>query len=154
MNATYFTQRSRAYYRHTAMQQTLGMKKVDTCPTVSDCTVGPAVDAHDNLENERERVIMGFASARYAFLENCANAPLIITRSGPSHVKASVKYRTRDGTALAGADYEAAEGVVNFGPEEMKKTVFIKIHDDNAYEENEEFYVDLFEPTCEDEESN
>jgi len=60
-----------------------------------------------------------------------------------------VKYKTRDGSAHEGSDYEATEGRMVFEPDEMKKKLAIKIHDDNAYEENEEFYVDLSEPLVE-----
>jgi solute carrier family 8 (sodium/calcium exchanger) len=151
MTNSYFTQRSRAYYRHAAMQQTLGMKKVITAvPSTDDYTVTPALDTHDNLENEREKVSMGFDCPRYAFLENCEMANVVLSRKGPTDVRAWVKYKTRDGSAMAGSDYEVAGGTLVFEKEETQKTLGFKIFDDNAYEENEEFYVDLYDPECDE----
>jgi solute carrier family 8 (sodium/calcium exchanger) len=64
-----------------------------------------------------------------------------------------VKYKTRDGTATSVDDYEAAEDVIIFEKGETKKPLLIKIHDDNAYEDNEEFYVDLSDPQILEDES-
>jgi len=154
MASKYFTQRSRAYYRHTAMQQTLGMKKVDSAATgAPECAVTPVLGTSDAADSEREQVLIGFESARYAFLENIGSAPLILTRSGLTNVKASVNYKTRDGTAVAGSDYETSEGTIVFERGETTKTLSIKITDDNAYEENEEFYVDLSQPIIAEESS-
>merc|ERR1719454_340678 len=84
MSAKYFTPRSRAYYRHAAMQQTLGMKKVDTTAPAggSDLAVMPVPEACDNLNQDRIAIQIGFASSRYAFLENCGTAKLILERTG------------------------------------------------------------------------
>jgi solute carrier family 8 (sodium/calcium exchanger) len=87
MTQKYFTNRSRAYYRHTAMQQTFGFKKVDTSVTSApDSTVTAALTTHDNLANERKTVVIGWECARYAFLEDCVHAKVGIVREGAGEV--------------------------------------------------------------------
>lgn len=57
------------------------------------------------------------------------------------------------------ADYIAAEGELEFGPGEVSKHIEIEIVDDQQYERDENFFVDLTdvefipEPTLEDVES-
>ena len=55
-----------------------------------------------------------------------------------------VDYRTEDGTANAGSDYEAAEDMIVFKPGETIRTFKIKILDDDIFEEDEYFRVHLF----------
>lgn len=156
MENEYFHTRSRAYYRHQVGRHLQSTWKKDG--SKEKFSVGPPEltikapdDTHDTIEIDKECVRIGFATARYAFLEACGHARLYLVRDGLTHLRASVKYKTRDGTAREGSDYEASEGIIYFEKEEVRKMLSIKIHDDNAYEENEEFYVDLFDPTCEPE---
>ena len=58
-----------------------------------------------------------------------------LSRSASNAV--SVDYRTADGTATAGADYEAASGTLSFAPGEMAKSVSVATLDD-AHDEGEE----------------
>ena len=58
-----------------------------------------------------------------------------LSRSASNAV--SVDYRTADGTATAGADYEAASGTLSFAPGETSKTVSVTTLDD-AHDEGEE----------------
>merc|ERR1719265_275780 len=71
-----------------------------------------------------------------------------IRRVGEMQRTVKVYYKTRDGSAKAGEDYEHSEGEVVFGPDEVTKEVPINIIDDKAYEDDEEFYVDLKDPIC------
>jgi solute carrier family 8 (sodium/calcium exchanger) len=146
MTAKYFTQRSRAYYHHVAKQKRhTQMARKSIGPP--DLAVAPAICSDEiEKENSVKVVTIGWECARYAFLENCGYAKLILTRTGPDNVQATVKYRTRDGTATSKEDFEAAEGVVTFEAGQTQAVLKIKILDDNAYEENEEFYVDLSDP--------
>jgi solute carrier family 8 (sodium/calcium exchanger) len=150
MISKYFTVRSRAYYAHLSRK---GDKKrhslhvplpefnVVSAPPTSDCAAE---------ERSRKDIFFGFQFAQYAFLENCGNAKITVTRSGYESCKATVKYKTRDGTANSVEDYEAKSGELVFLPGELTQQISIKIHDDNAYEENEEFFIDLSEPAVEE----
>ena len=55
-----------------------------------------------------------------------------------------VNYRTVDGTANAGSDFEYTEDTVRFEPGETVKTIHIPIIDDDVFEEDEYFTVELF----------
>jgi solute carrier family 8 (sodium/calcium exchanger) len=115
--------------------------------------VSKVFDTTDEARRTKEenKVTIGFETARYAFLEDCGHAVLFLTRTGYLGCKATVRYKTRDGTATSVDDYEAVDSVMVFEPGEDRKEMKIKIFDDNAYEENEEFYVDLSEPLVEEE---
>jgi solute carrier family 8 (sodium/calcium exchanger) len=154
MQKKYFTNRSRAYYRHAAMQTTIGGKRKSqiTAEAPPDLAVQQVTETSDTAAADKRAgaVVIGFQCARYAFLEDCGHAVLHVVRSGPAHCKATVKYKTRDGTAKGTDDYTTDEGVLTFEPEDTMKILAIKIRDDNAYEENEEFYVDLSDPSVEE----
>lgn len=57
-----------------------------------------------------------------------------------------VDYRTEDGTANAGSDYEFAEGTLVFKPGETLKEFPVGVIDDDIFEEDEHFYVHLSNP--------
>ncbi|KAK1330020.1 LOW QUALITY PROTEIN: hypothetical protein QTO34_010204 [Cnephaeus nilssonii] len=54
-----------------------------------------------------------------------------------------VDYRTEDGSAKAGSDYEYSEGTLVFKPGETLKELRIGIIDDDIFEEDEHFFVRL-----------
>ena len=54
-----------------------------------------------------------------------------------------VDYRTEDGTANAGSDFEFTTGTLIFQPGESERHIEIKIIDDDVFEEDEHFFVNL-----------
>ena len=54
----------------------------------------------------------------------------VITFDRPSAGVVSLIYTTQDGTALAGSDYVAASGTLNFAPGETAKTVKVQLIND------------------------
>lgn len=54
-----------------------------------------------------------------------------------------VDYKTVDGTANAGSDYKPLVGTLKFNPDETRKNIGIEIVDNDIYEEDEQFYVQL-----------
>lgn len=157
MAQKYFHQRSRAYYRMAAMHKTVNGKKLSQLTAVAppSLTVISPIETCDSIQEERQDrlVSVGFQCSRYAFLESCGHAQLMLLRTGPKHVRVSVKYKTRDGTAKSYEDYIPAEGTIIFEKEETEKLLSIEVVDDNIYEENEEFYVELSDPIVEDKDS-
>jgi len=89
--------------------------------------------------------VISFDSPKYAVLESAGQVNLQLTRTGNSSDRVSIGYKTREGAAKRDSDYEAVEGSLVFEPGQTKKEISIKIVDDTAYEDDEEFYVDLFE---------
>jgi len=57
--------------------------------------------------------------------------------------------RTRDDTAVKDEDYIAIDEQVSFSVGEASKEVEIKIIDDHGWEPDEDFYVELYDPSTE-----
>ena len=66
-----------------------------------------------------------------------------VTMSTPVADRISVRWWTRDGTALAGRDYTAVDEVVSFQPGETSKSISVKTLQDDNTEAVEVFYVSL-----------
>lgn len=62
-----------------------------------------------------------------------------LTLSKPSATPVTLAYATRDGTALAGADYTAVSGTVTFAPGETSRTITIPVLGDTVVEADESF---------------
>ena len=69
-----------------------------------------------------------------------------VTLDAPAQTAVSVRYRTSDGTATAGSDYEAARGTLTFEPGQTSKTVSVAVLDDDLDEGSETFTLALFAP--------
>jgi len=156
MKAQFFSKRSRAYYRHAATEAALHGRSSMTqkSPEPAPGAVSSLKDAgvtSDALAEEKPKNMceIGFTCDRYAFMESCGNAKVAISRSGPTNCKVTVKYITREGTAKQVSDYTHMEGTLTFEKGETQQVLSIAIKDDVAFEEDEEFYVDLSEPTVE-----
>merc|ERR1719343_898933 len=91
-------------------------------------------------------VYLGFENPHYAFLESCVKLQIKIIREGSKDAKVSVNYATREDTATAITDFIPVNGTMIFERGETEKTLEIELVDDNAYEEDEDFHVDLTEP--------
>ena len=80
-------------------------------------------------------------------------ANFVITLDRPSAGVVSMNYATQDGApitgaaaALAGSDYVAASGTLNFAPGETAKTVKVQLINDTLPEGDEAFSLKLSEP--------
>jgi solute carrier family 8 (sodium/calcium exchanger) len=165
MKAQYCTRRNKAYYAHAAMQKALVNKKIDTRFSVA----GPAIVGEENpnagvtkasgtaddaeAEKSSRTIKISFHSETYACLESAGTAKLKVVRTGPMN-KASVKYKTIEGTAKEEKDFIKNEGVLVFEKDVVELELGIKIMNDNAYEEDENFFVELFEPMYADDADN
>eukprot|EP00931_Biecheleriopsis_adriatica_P060257 TRINITY_DN36170_c0_g1_i1.p1 TRINITY_DN36170_c0_g1~~TRINITY_DN36170_c0_g1_i1.p1 ORF type:complete len:1074 (-),score=212.77 TRINITY_DN36170_c0_g1_i1:53-3274(-) len=92
----------------------------------------------------------GFRSSMYAFPEpnhcvlECAGYVYIpVVAKNPPNSAVFIEFSTRDGEAKAGQRYESVSGQLRFSPGEEKKTIEIKILDNDSWDPAEEFYVDL-----------
>jgi uncharacterized protein YegL len=70
-----------------------------------------------------------------------------VTLSNPSTSPIAIKYATQDGTATAGTDYESKTDTLTFQPGETRKTITVKVLNDNVYEGSETFNINLSNPT-------
>jgi ELWxxDGT repeat protein len=70
-----------------------------------------------------------------------------ISLTSPAKQSVTVDYATSDGTARAGADYDAAAGTLTFAPGETTKSVEVGVRGDLVDEGNEDFFVTLRNPS-------
>lgn len=136
-------QKSRAFYRCQATRIMTGAGNV-----LKKHAADQAKRAtHDifsevSLNDFSSKVI--FDPGTYQCLENCGSVALnVVRRGGDLTSTVSVDYRTEDGTANAGSDYQFTEGTVVFKPGETEKEIRIDIIDDDIFEEDEHFLVHL-----------
>ena len=66
-----------------------------------------------------------------------------ITLSQPAQGAVTLAFTTRDGTAMAGSDYDAVSGTLNFAAGETSKTIAITLRGDTADEADESFEIAL-----------
>uniref|UniRef100_A0ACB8G9C3 Sodium/calcium exchanger 3 n=1 Tax=Sphaerodactylus townsendi TaxID=933632 RepID=A0ACB8G9C3_9SAUR len=137
-------QKSRAFYRIQATRMMIGAGNILKKHAADQAR--KAVSMQEVRAEEDESVTkVGFEPSHYQCFENCGSVVLTVARRGgdPSCVTLRVDFRTEDGTANAGSDYEFAEGTLLFKPGETHKEVRVGIIDDDIFEEDEYFYVHL-----------
>eukprot|EP00746_Dinoflagellata_sp_MGD_P168488 gnl/MRDRNA2_/MRDRNA2_99985_c0_seq1.p1 gnl/MRDRNA2_/MRDRNA2_99985_c0~~gnl/MRDRNA2_/MRDRNA2_99985_c0_seq1.p1 ORF type:complete len:849 (-),score=184.90 gnl/MRDRNA2_/MRDRNA2_99985_c0_seq1:9-2555(-) len=144
--------RSRAAYRVAATRNVTGGKKVEIHANHNadgeSGAVTVAIGTGDEKQLAMEKAVITtveFLAAKYAVLESCAKMSVSIVRDGDVSAAVTVKYKSRDGTAHAGQDYTPVEGEITFAPTETRKDIEITIIEDKVFEEDEWFYVDLFD---------
>lgn len=75
------------------------------------------------------------------------NANISVRLNVPSSQSITVNYTTQNGSAkLEDLDYEATQGVIEFEPGEVEKSIELKIFGDIFFEEDEEFFIELSNP--------
>lgn len=134
--------KSRAYYRIQATRKLMGgtnlmKRKVEKIEKK---------DEDEAVEEQRHIVGITFDPGHYTVMENVGEFAVTVVREGNLSEAVAVDYRTEDGTANAGSDYEEAQGTLIFGPGETQKQFFITVIDDDVFEEDEHFYVRLSNP--------
>jgi len=90
--------------------------------------------------------LIGHASASYSVDENKGKITVKVLRGGNTNSEVSVYYHTTDGQAVAGSDYEFQRGSLTFKKGETEKDITVKLIDDNDFEPDETFYVELCPP--------
>ncbi|XP_016345301.1 sodium/calcium exchanger 1-like isoform X2 [Sinocyclocheilus anshuiensis] len=138
-------QKSRAFYRCQATRLMTGAGNI-----LKKHAADQARKALGNHELRSEVSVNDISSkiffdpGTYQCLENCGTMALNVVRRGGDLTSAvSVEYRTEDGTANAGSDYQFTEGVIVFKPGETEKEIRVDIIDDDIFEEDEHFLVHL-----------
>jgi len=69
------------------------------------------------------------------------------TLSTSATSEVSVDYATSNGSAIAGSDYTATSGILTFAAGETSKTFTVEVLSDTVYENNENFSVNLSNPS-------
>jgi len=71
------------------------------------------------------------------------DATFTVSLRPPSGGSASVDFATTNGSAVAGSDYVATNGTLNFAPGETNKTITVTLTPDPDPEPDEDFFVQL-----------
>ncbi|XP_069389935.1 sodium/calcium exchanger 2b [Paralichthys olivaceus] len=138
-------QKSRAFYRIQATRMMIGagnvLKKHAADNARRTAVVDEEVPEDDDL-GICSRI--SFESAHSQCMENCGVLTLaVVCQGGLGENTFYVDYRTEDGSANAGSDYEYSEGTLVFKPGETRKDIKVGIIDDDIFEEDEHFFVRL-----------
>ncbi|XP_062850934.1 sodium/calcium exchanger 3 isoform X3 [Trichomycterus rosablanca] len=137
-------QKSRAFYRIQATRMMTGAGNILKKHVADQAKRSASIQEVQVEEQEDFVTRIMFEPAVYQCLENCGAVVLAIVRRGGDVSKTIyVDYKTEDGSANAGADYEFTEGTAVFKPGEVIKEIAIGIIDDDIFEEDEHFYVRL-----------
>jgi hypothetical protein len=80
--------------------------------------------------------VLQFQQSVLSVNETAGVAIITVTRSGNLATAASVQYATKDETAIAGRDYQAATGTPNFAPGEKSLTFSIPVLNDSLAQGN------------------
>ncbi|XP_060767488.1 sodium/calcium exchanger 1a isoform X2 [Neoarius graeffei] len=138
-------QKSRAFYRCQATRLMTGAGNILKKHAADQArrALGTYELRSEVSENDLSSKIF-FDPGSYQCLENCGSVALnVVRRGGDLTSTVSVNYRTEDGTANAGSDYQFSEGVITFKPGETEKEIRVEIIDDDIFEEDEHFLVHL-----------
>ncbi|XP_063295603.1 sodium/calcium exchanger 3 isoform X2 [Pelobates fuscus] len=137
-------QKSRAFYRIQATRMMTGagnILKKHAAEQSKRSSSRPDLCLEDSEEFVSK---ISFDPCSYQCLENCGAVLLTVVRKGGDISKTVyVDYKTEDGSANAGADYEFTEGTLVFKPGETQKDFSVGIIDDDIFEEDEHFFVRL-----------
>ena len=117
-------------------EETFEVTLTNVSNAIIDCSVGVGtIMDNDGVPSLRIDDITVF--------EDQGTALFTVRMSRPSMRMVTARYRTVDGTAQAGIDYEASEGTMSFAPGEVEAGIEVKLLRDGRDWREEEFSVQL-----------
>ncbi|KAM4590495.1 sodium/calcium exchanger 2b isoform 1-T1 [Fundulus diaphanus] len=138
-------QKSRAFYRIQATRMMIGAGNVLKRHAADSARRVVVVDEEVVVEDDLAVCShISFESAHSQCMENCGVLTLAVVCQGSLGENTFyVDYRTEDGSANAGSDYDYSEGTLVFKPGDTRKEIKVGIIDDEIFEEDEHFFVRL-----------
>uniref|UniRef100_A0A8C8DPM3 Solute carrier family 8 member 2b n=1 Tax=Oryzias sinensis TaxID=183150 RepID=A0A8C8DPM3_9TELE len=138
-------QKSRAFYRVQATRMMIGAGNVLKKHAADHARRAAVVDEEAPEDADLAACSrISFESSHSQCMENCGFLMLaVVCQGGLGENTFYVDYRTEDGSANAGSDYDYTEGTLVFKPGETRKEIKIGIIDDDIFEEDEHFFVRL-----------
>ncbi|XP_034095465.1 sodium/calcium exchanger 2-like [Gymnodraco acuticeps] len=139
-------QKSRAFYRIQATRMMIGAGNVLKRHAADNARRTAVTDEEAPEEEDNVGICsrISFESAHSQCMENCGVLTLaVVCQGGLGENTFYVDYKTEDGSANAGSDYEYNEGTVVFKPGETRREIKVGIIDDDIFEEDEHFFVRL-----------
>lgn len=92
--------------------------------------------------------VVSFSAHSFAVKENVGCMKLRVRRTGDTSLPVSVDYASKDGKAKAKEDYEPVLGSLKFNAGDTEKHIEVNILNDNATEDDEDFFVELSNISC------
>ncbi len=86
---------------------------------------------------------IGFEFDSKTVIENDSDVTLNVQRTGGSFGELSVNYASFDGSAIVGTDYRVLSDSLTFADGETQKTIVVNLFNDDIYEPDETFTVQL-----------
>ncbi|XP_038065066.1 sodium/calcium exchanger 3-like isoform X2 [Patiria miniata] len=99
------------------------------------------------IMNDDEPGMLEFTKTSFLVKESAGSVFVPVSRNQGVDGRIEVQWRTKDMEALNGSDYIGGEGTLVFEHNEKEKEIEIPIIDDQEYEKDESFQIELFEPT-------
>ncbi|XP_016840736.1 sodium/calcium exchanger 2 isoform X3 [Nasonia vitripennis] len=90
--------------------------------------------------------IFGFPERDIELIESIGQFPLRVIRYSGARGRVVIPYRTVEGTAKPGKQYLHNEGSLTFEDNQTEKTINLTIIEEDSYEKDALFYVELGEP--------
>merc|ERR1719502_85582 len=103
----------------------------------------------DQLDEHVKNDSFGFQCLHYSVSESSGKLTIAVVNK--KRVAGSVRACTIDGDAKGGEDYIPFDGIIEFGNNEHVKTFDVGIKDDDNWEPDEDFFVQLYEPNTNEE---
>lgn len=130
----------------------LSVSKAGRKGNESDCafTFFPFKVTNVTIVNDDFPGTFGFADSAYSVEEKGEKgsgfAEVKVLRANGADGEVLVRYKTIDGSAIAGDDYEPAMGELIFKNQENEKLIKVKLIDDGSFEKSENFTIELSVP--------
>ncbi len=128
-----------------ACGQALDLSQSDDHPFAGDVDGHARNAAWDIGADQAVAPIVGFRGGSFEWWEGEGVAKLEVLVSRPLRQGVSVRYRTVEGSADAGVDFDEVSGRLVFQPGEVSRTIVIPLTDDGVEEWEEELFVELFD---------
>lgn len=138
-------QKSRAFYRIQATRMMIGAGNVLKKHAADNARRTAVTEEQTPVEDDLAICShISFESPHSQCMENCGVLTLtVVCQGGLGENTFYVDYRTEDGSANAGSDYDYSEGTLVFKPGDTHKEIKVGIIDDDIFEEDEHFFVRL-----------
>jgi len=96
-----------------------------------------------NLKKSELNPYVGFKCLHYSVTEGAGYLEVTVHKKTPDALEIGV--RTLDDTACAPDDYHSIDETLIFQKDEMQKTIKVEIIDDNEWEPDEDFLIELYD---------
>ena len=144
--------KSKAFYRNLASRmllmgsaktQNAGSSKLNFTQLFQEFHLPSSPTNNNHVDANITKVF--FSPGHYTVMENVGTMVVTVVREdGDLNTRILVDYDCQDGEAISGKDFEAVHGTLTFEPGVVSRSINIKIIDDDLYEEDQHFYVRLF----------